>query len=112
MEYGARLRSWLAALGLTVAMFFLNAAPAAAQCFICYTSAAGAGSQGIRALKIGILVLLVPTLTMLAGVLWLAYRRRNPDPSGSEIATKDPNWEEGLLALRVSQETGNPSPRL
>ena len=112
MEYGARLRSWLAALGLTVAMFFLNAAPAAAQCFICYTSAAGAGSQGIRALKIGILVLLVPTLTMLAGVLCLAYRRRNPDPSGSEIATKDPHWEEGLLALRGSQETGNASPRL
>ena len=112
MRHGARLRSWLSALALTVAMFFLNAAPAAAQCVICYTSAAGAGSQGIRALQIGILVLLVPTLTMLAGVLWLAYSRRNPDPSGSEIAAKDPNWEEGLLALRVHQETGNASPRL
>ena len=112
MEYGARLRSWLSALALTVTMFFLNAAPAAAQCVICYTTAAASGDRGIRALQIGILVLLVPTLTMLAGVLWLAYRRRNPDPSGSEIATKDPNWEEGLLALRVPQETGNASPRL
>ena len=112
MTHGKRLSNWLSALALTVAAFFLSAAPAAAQCIMCYASAAGTGSRGIRALQIGILVLLVPTLALGAGVLWLAYRRRNSDALGSEISEKDSDWDEGLMALSVPQETDGAASRL
>ena len=112
MAYGKWLSRWLSALALTVAVCLLNAAPAAAQCIMCYASAAGAGGRGIRALQIGILVLLLPTLAIGAGVLWLAYRRRNSDASESEISGKDSNWNEGLMALRVPQETDGAASRL
>ena len=112
MAHGKRFFNRLSALALTVVAFFLNAAPAEAQCIMCYASAAGTGSRGIRALQIGILVLLVPTLAIGAGVLWLAYRRRNSDASESEISGKDSNWNEGLMALRVPQETDGAASRL
>ena len=112
MEHGNQFPKRLSALALTVAVFFLNAAPAAAQCIMCYASAAGAGSRGIRALQIGILVLLVPTLAIGAGVLWLAYRRRNSDALESEVSGKDSNWNEGLMALPVPQETDGAASRL
>ena len=69
MAHGKPFFNRLLALALTVAVFVLNAAPAAAQCIMCYASAAGTGSRGIRALQIGILVLLVPTLALGAGIL-------------------------------------------
>ena len=112
MAHGKRFSNRLSALGLTVAVFFLNAAPAAAQCIMCYASAAGTGSRGIRALQIGILVLLLPTLALGAGILWLAYRRRNSDALESEISGKDSNWNEGLMALGVSPETDGAASRL
>ena len=112
MAQRKRFSKWLSAVGLTVAVFVLNAAPAAAQCIMCYASAAGTGSRGIRALQIGILVLLVPTLTLGGGVLWLAYRRRNSDAVESEVSEKDANWDEGLMALRVAPETDSAASRL
>ena len=112
MTHRKRFFKWLSALALTVAVFFLNAAPGAAQCIMCYASAAGAGGRGIRALQVGILVLLAPTLAIGAGVLWLAYRRRNSDASESESSGKDSNWNEGLMALRVPQETDGAASRL
>ena len=112
MTHGKRLGKWLSAVTVMVAAFFLNAAPAAAQCIMCYASAAGAGSRGIRAIQIGILVLLVPTLTIGAGVLWVAYRRRNSDALESEVSGKDANWDEGLMALRVPPETDGAASRL
>lgn len=105
MAHGKRFSNWLSAATAMVAAFFLNAAPAAAQCIMCYASAAGAGSRGIHALQIGILVLLVPTLAIGGWILWLAYRRRNSDASESEISEKDTDWNEGLMALPVPQET-------
>ena len=52
--------------------------PAFAQgCAMCYTSAAAAGKGAARALDLGILVLLVPTLLMFVGVLVFAIRRAN-----------------------------------
>ena len=112
MAHRKRFFNRLSALGLTVAVFFLNAAPAAAQCIMCWASAAGAGSRGIRALQIGILVLLVPTLGLGGGVLWLAYRRRNSDALESEVSEKDSNWNEGLMALPVPPETDGAASRL
>ena len=112
MAHGARLRGRFWTLALAVATFFLNAAPAAAQCVMCWASAAGAGSRGIRALQIGILVLLVPTLALGGGVLWLAYRRRNTDAWGTEVPAKDLEWNESLLALEPSPEADGASSRL
>ena len=112
MGHSSRFRNWLSALLWGVAGFFLTSVPAAAQCILCYSSAAGSGGRGIRALQIGILVLLVPTLTFMAGLLWIAYRRRNSDAAGTEGVEKDSNWEQGLTTLAVSPEADGSSSRL
>lgn len=46
-------------------------------CAMCYQTAANSGSDFIRALKHGILVLLFPPLLISAGVIVMAYRKRN-----------------------------------
>lgn len=112
MGHRTRFRDWLAALVLAGAGFFLTSVPAAAQCIMCYSSAAGSGGRGIRALQIGILVLLVPTLSFLAGVLWVAYRRRNSDAAGTEGSRKDSDWEEELTTLAVTPRADCPSSRI
>lgn len=69
----------VALLGLVLA-----AAPAAAaQCSMCRENAAAAGAEGAQALRLGILVLLVPTLALFAGVLAFAARRREPGGEAS-----------------------------
>jgi hypothetical protein len=51
---------------------------AAAQgCAMCYQSAAASGAQGREALRHGILVLLVPTISLFLGIFGLVYHRRN-----------------------------------
>ena len=44
-------------------------------CAMCYTTAAAAGPGAARALDLGILVLLVPTLVLFVAVLGFAIRR-------------------------------------
>jgi len=108
----SRIRHGLSALVLGGVGFLLTSLPAAAQCILCYSSAAGAGGRGIRALQIGILVLLIPTLAILAGVLWVAYRRRNSDAAGPAVSEseKDSNWEERVTTLAVPPGAdGSPS---
>lgn len=61
-----------------LALAFLLAPHAAAQgCAMCYQNASAAGAQGREALRHGILVLLLPTLSLFVGILALIYRRRN-----------------------------------
>ncbi|MGH9786583.1 MAG: hypothetical protein ACRD88_20630 [Terriglobia bacterium] len=112
MKQQRRFRSWLAALVLGGAGLCLASIPAAAQCIMCYASAAGSGGRGIRALQIGIFVLLVPTLTMLAAVVWITYRRRDSDAAGTEGLRKDSNWDEGLTPVAVSSGADGSAPRL
>jgi hypothetical protein len=51
--------------------------PAVAQsCALCYTQAAGSGSRMIRALKSGILILVVPPTLMTMATLCVCYRKR------------------------------------
>ena len=106
-----RVRSWISGLVLAGALYLLTAAPAAAQCIMCYASAAGSGGRGIRALQIGIFVLLAPTLTILAAVVWITYRRRDSDAARTEGFEKDSNWDEEWTALAVSPGTEGPSSR-
>lgn len=111
MGHRSRIRHWLSALVLGGAGIFLNSLPAAAQCILCYASAASSGGRGIRALQIGILILLIPTFAILAGVFWTAYRRRNRDAAGSEGSQKDSNLEEDLTTLAVSPGADGPASR-
>jgi len=52
-------------------------ASAFAQCAQCFRTAAAQQAAGMRALNHGILIMLVLVLAMLAGIAWLAYRRRD-----------------------------------
>jgi hypothetical protein len=49
----------------------------AQSCAMCYQSAAASGAQGGAALRHGILILLVPTLSLFVGIFALIYHRRN-----------------------------------
>lgn len=46
-------------------------------CAMCYQNAAAANSHGRAALQHGILILLLPALSLFLGIFGLMYRRRN-----------------------------------
>lgn len=64
-------------IGCAVLAMLLAPDAVAQGCAMCYQNAAGAGAQGREALRHGILVLLVPTLSLFIGIFALIYRRRN-----------------------------------
>ena len=47
----------------------------AAQCVMCYRTAAAQQAERSRVLNSGILILLIPPILVLAGILLLAFRR-------------------------------------
>jgi hypothetical protein len=49
----------------------------AQSCVMCYQSAAASGPRTIHALKAGILILMFPPVLITAGVVYLAYTRRD-----------------------------------
>jgi len=102
---------WLSAILLAAAAHFLTAAPAAAQCVMCYVSGGGAGNRGIRTIQIGILILMIPTVSFIAGLVWMVVRRRNDRSAITDGPARDPRWEEELANLRVSPEPNGLSPR-
>jgi len=69
----------IAASVLLAGSFLVATAPrAVAQgCAMCYQNAASSGAQGRAALRHGILILLVPALSLFLGVFLLIYRRRS-----------------------------------
>jgi hypothetical protein len=92
------------AAGLLLAVWG-SAVPAAAQCALCYTSAAATGERGAAVLRLGILVLLIPTLLTFAGVLLLTLRglkRR-------ELSFLDESEQVELLPLPTPQDQRAPS---
>jgi len=58
-------------------------------CALCYTQAAASGARMIRALKSGIVILIIPPLSMCLGAIALAYRKRN------QFNDVDPHVEPG-----------------
>lgn len=64
----------LAPLALAGTLGFAPGA-AAQSCALCYTTASAAGAAGIHSLKVGILALLLPALTMFLWVLSMIFRR-------------------------------------
>jgi hypothetical protein len=67
-------------LARAVTALLALASPAALyaqSCAMCYQSAAASGPRSIHALKLGILILMFPPLLITAGVMYLAYRKRD-----------------------------------
>jgi hypothetical protein len=65
-------------VSLTIGLLVMIAPHAVAQgCAMCYQNAASSGAQGRAALRHGILILLVPALSLFAGVLILISRRNS-----------------------------------
>jgi hypothetical protein len=67
----------LLALGLSLLLMSLAPSAAAQGCAMCYQNASATGPQGAQALRHGILILMLPTLTLFTGIFALIYRRRN-----------------------------------
>ncbi|MEE8201537.1 MAG: hypothetical protein V3R29_10260 [Candidatus Acidoferrales bacterium] len=65
------------ALAVLIAAAWLAAPEAFAQgCSMCRNTAAAGGEQAARAFNLGILVLLVPTISIFVGILVFAVRYR------------------------------------
>jgi hypothetical protein len=62
----------------------------AAQCVMCYRTAAAQQMERSRVLNSGIIILLVPPFIVLAGILLLAFRknRREPGNTGDHRSIK------------------------
>jgi hypothetical protein len=68
----------LLVLSSCAALIALPVPHASAQgCAMCYQGAAASGTQGVAALRHGILILLVPTLSLFVGIFALIYHRRD-----------------------------------
>jgi hypothetical protein len=65
----------------------------AAQCVMCYRTAAAQQAERSRVLNSGILILLIPPILMLAGILLLAFRR-----SGSVAKSSEPRSRPGSVS--------------
>jgi hypothetical protein len=63
--------------------FLAGNLPALAQCPMCRNAAAAQGAAAARALDLGILILLVPAVSMFCGIYWLAVRRRGASDNAS-----------------------------
>lgn len=61
-------------------------------CSLCYTQAANSGARMIRALKDGIIILIIPPLSMCIGAMFLAYRRRNRFNQPDAAAENSSDW--------------------
>jgi len=78
-------------LAMMCALILIStAAPrAAAQgCAQCYQSAAASGAAGRAALRHGILILLVPAISLFVAILFFLYRRR--DSAGNAPVSRLP----------------------
>jgi heme/copper-type cytochrome/quinol oxidase subunit 2 len=76
-----------------IALALLAAWPLAAQCVMCARTAAAQNAERIRLLQLGIVVILVPVISIFCGLLYLAWRRRNVcgEPSRAEPVNPAPS---------------------
>jgi len=61
------------------------ASPLFAQCSMCYQNAAASGPQGMRALNLGILLLIVPVASIIAGISVVTYRHRGSEGESNRV---------------------------
>jgi hypothetical protein len=60
----------------TFALLLAAAVPAAAQCVMCSTGAQASGAKAQRSMLHGVVLLLVPPVTMMAGLIGFAFFHR------------------------------------
>ena len=70
------MRHFVLKLALLLALLISSAVMYAQGCAACKTNAAQAGSEAQRGLRRGIAVLLIPSLIIFSGVVFLAYKNR------------------------------------
>jgi hypothetical protein len=67
---------WVAAAGICATLVGLMAPHAAAQgCAMCYQTAAASDAPGREAMRHGILILLLPAVSLFLGIFVFTYRR-------------------------------------
>jgi len=85
------------ALGLPIlaslCTLILASRASAQGCAVCYQTAARAGVLGRAALRHGIVVLLVPAITLFSAILALIYSRRNL-PTGRQPGPDSSGWND------------------
>jgi hypothetical protein len=78
MKRNLTIRSAVFLVFSFIALLALLAPSAVAQgCAMCYQNASASGPQGAQALRHGILILMLPTLSLFIGIFALIYHRRN-----------------------------------
>jgi hypothetical protein len=93
----SRLLRMIAALA---ALLLLTTIPAFSQgCALCYTQAASSGARMISALRIGILVLIVPPTLGSIGMLFVVHRKRNQVRRDPFFDEPDSDWDQDRRAL-------------
>lgn len=103
------LRKGISGIVAVAAYLLVCPATTTAQCIMCYLSASSSGARGAQVLRLGILVLAVPTLLTFAGVFLLAYRRRNPVVREEDSYANGPVEQETYLPLPTEQQGHSPS---
>ncbi len=102
------LNNWGKRIARVLAFAYLFAASRLAYaqgCAMCYTTAAAAKAAAIRALKSGILILLIPPLLMFIAIFVFAYRRRNSFSDGTAGACgRDRELNEWLDSVSQDEE--------
>ena len=68
----------------------LAAAAANGQCVMCFRTAAAQNMERARVMNIGIGIMLVPPVLILAGFLYLAYRRNTSYAEKETLPTPPP----------------------
>lgn len=102
---GNRIRkAFVIASGVFVAALVSAQAVFAQGCALCYNDAAATGTQGITALRHGILILAIPPMLIFAALFAVLYKRRNLHhefsvPAASATVASSPNMSEFVLHL-------------
>ena len=91
-NWGPRVLRIAAIVSLAIGFSAMIAPHAAAQgCAMCYQNAASSGAQGRIALRHGILILLLPALSLFLGVFFLIYRRRRVTGAPAQSRRRESN---------------------
>ena len=77
---------WLLA---TLALMLMLSVVAVGQCSMCRASLAGSNSSFIRNFNIGVLVLLIPPVTIFCSIFFVLKRHRSASEPESEIRRQD-----------------------
>jgi len=70
-----------------LAIAFVAASSAFAQCVMCFRTAAAQEAARARVMNLGIIIMLIPPVAILAGFMVLCYKRRHTYAVGEPVET-------------------------